>query len=234
MPQKCQNSDSQFPNKMKVSIKIIGNPLSILVALNAESAGTSPHAARAEEEGSVKWWTTFPSHHFSMPYINHLHPIMIKSGTMIMSFYCGPGTWSFFSMISKHEKEWHFIFAPGGHVRLINGNQLQWRGLSCIKCLDCQPRSSHLICTQHTHSVCPELEDALFWCFMSHVWVDAVTLVGGWQACEELWKTPSHSWQIYVYCYLRSGCNFHVWLEDNPKEEVSIHTKCLLVNRRTE
>lgn len=151
MPQKCQNSDSQFPNKMKVSIKIIGNPLSILVALNAESAGTSPHAARAEEKGSVKWWTTFPSHHFSLPYINHLHPIMIKSGTMIMSFYCGPGTWSFFSMISKYEKEWHFIFAPGGHVRLINGNQLQWRCLSCIKCLDCQPRSSHLIGT-HTHT----------------------------------------------------------------------------------
>lgn len=31
------------------------------------------------EEAGVKWWTRFPPHHFSLPGINHPHPIMIKS-----------------------------------------------------------------------------------------------------------------------------------------------------------
>lgn len=87
MPQKCQNSDNQFPIQMKVSIKIIGSPLSILAALTADSTGTSPL-----RRTGVKWTTTFPSRLFSPPDINHLHPIMIKSGNMMTSFYCGPGT----------------------------------------------------------------------------------------------------------------------------------------------
>lgn len=55
---KCQNSDNQFLNKMKVSIKIIGNPLTILVAMDAKSRASSSQAeSTEEEERSVKWWS---------------------------------------------------------------------------------------------------------------------------------------------------------------------------------
>lgn len=120
----------------------------------------------------------------------------------------------------------HFIFAPGGHVLFINGNQLRWKCLSCIKCLDCLPRSLHLICTHtRTQSLCRELGDALFRLF--HITCLRGCSNSG-RRMTNMWKTPwvfDKYWQIYVDCCLQSGCNFHVWLVDNPKEEVSIHTK---------
>lgn len=71
-----------------MSIKIIGNPLTSSVAAKSR-ASSSQAESTEEEERSEKWWSSFPSHHFSLPDINHPLPIMIKSGSLIMSFYCG-------------------------------------------------------------------------------------------------------------------------------------------------
>ena len=113
--QTCQNSDDNSPNEMKMSIKIIKNSLyvpsfkwSILYMTSSWVDCVCEKECDVFKGGKegLGWsgGVGFPSHHFSLPGINHPHPIMIKSVAQITWFYHGAGERSFLQTSSTVNK----------------------------------------------------------------------------------------------------------------------------------
>lgn len=112
---------TNLPMRWACQSKIIEESLSMIAAVSVYSSIWHPPKPNVRQSQSVsvyegkerggggggRGWSgeaDFPPHHFSLPGINHPHPIMIKSVAQITWFYRGAGNRSFLQTSSAVNK----------------------------------------------------------------------------------------------------------------------------------